>query len=336
MKTSNCLIIAEAGVNHNGSLDKAFELVEIASNCKADYIKFQLFDTNKLVTPNARKANYQIDKKLNETNQYLMLKKLELDIDKIQLIKNLCDKKNIGFICSAFDKNSIKKIYELGVDFFKIPSGEINNFPYLRKIANFNKDIILSTGLSSLDEISEAIKVLVKYGTEKSKICVLHCSSEYPTLYKDVNLRAMITIKKKFNVKVGYSDHTIGSEVAICALSMGASIIEKHFTLDKNLPGPDHKASLSPEELKQFVLSIRNMEVALGSPNKKPNPNELKNIFAIRKSIVASKTILKNEVFSEKNITTKRPGHGLNPMMWEKVLGKKAKKDFYENDLIEV
>ncbi len=335
MKNSNCLIIAEAGVNHNGEIEKAFELVKMASKCKADYIKFQMFDAKSLVTPNAKKAKYQFDENQVDS-QYVMLKKLELSFEDLKRIKVLCDEKNIGFICSAFDVNSIRKVFKLGVKFFKIPSGEINNLPYLRVIAQFNKKILLSTGISSLKEINDAIEILVSNGTKKSNICILHCSSEYPTKMKDVNLKSMLTIKHDLKLNVGYSDHTIGNDVAVSAVAMGASVIEKHFTLDKNLPGPDHKASLNPDEFSNFVKSIRNIEDALGSSQKRPNPSELKNLKAIRKSIVALKKIKKNDTFTEKNITTKRPAIGINPMEWDNVIGKKAKKEFYENDLIEL
>lgn len=325
-------IIAEAGVNHNGNLDNAKRLIDEAKNAGADAVKFQTFISKNLVTKNAVKANYQIDKNIIEESQIDMLRKLELSFDDFKELNNYCTKCDIKFLSTAFDFESIDFLKDLELEIWKIPSGEITNLPYLIKVANLNRPIILSTGMSSLVEISDAIQIIRKYNT--NHLTVLHCTSEYPTAFTDVNLNAMLTIKNKFDVQVGYSDHTKGIEVPIAAVALGATVIEKHFTLDKNMEGPDHKASLNPQELKAMVDSIRKIELALGSGIKEPAESEKKNMNIARKSIVASKSIKKGEVFSEDNLTVKRPGYGISPMKWFEIIGIESPKNFEEDELI--
>lgn len=327
-------IIAEAGVNHNGSIRLAKKLIDVASAAKADAVKFQTFKAKNIVTKNIKKANYQKNKNSPKESQFRMLKKLEMNKSMhLELIK-YSKKKNIKFLSSPFDHDSIELLNDLGLDIFKIPSGEITNYPYLKHIGKLNKKIILSTGMANLKEISNALSILINSGTKKNNITVMHANTEYPTLMKDVNLRAMITIGKEFNINFGYSDHTLGIEVDIAAVAMGASCIEKHFTLDCNMEGPDHKASLEPKELKAMVSAIRNIEIALGKNIKKPSASEIKNIHIIRKSIVAKTKIKKNDILSKKNITIKRPGNGISPMKWQKILGTRATKDYNEDDII--
>ncbi len=333
MKRKSTLIIAEAGVNHNGKLNQALELVQVASECGADIVKFQMFKAENLVSKNAAKANYQKKFNKNET-QFEMLKKLELNKEEFFKIKQHCDFLGINFLCSVFDRESINFIKRLNVNQFKIPSGEINNLPYLRDIGKFNKKIILSTGISTLKEISLAIESIILAGTHRSKINLLHCSSEYPAPFSGLNLLAIKTLAKEFNVNVGFSDHTEGIEASVAAVAIGANIIEKHFTLDKNLKGPDHSSSLDPKELKNLVNAIRNIEISFGNGIKKPNTYELKNLIHIRKSIFALREIAKGEKFSDENIIAKRPGNGISPMMWDQVIGKKAKKNFSKDELI--
>lgn len=331
------LIIAEAGVNHNGSLEIAKRLVDEASSAGVDIIKFQTFKAEKLVSKAAKQAEYQkknIGK--GEETQYAMLKKLELSNEQHEELIAYCNLKNIRFFSTAFDMDSIDYLHSLNLGLWKIPSGEITNYPYLKKIASYKEPVILSTGMCELSDIENAIYVLVANGVSKDKITVLHCNTEYPTPMKDVNLKAMLEIKENFGVKVGYSDHTEGIEVPIAAVALGAAVIEKHFTLDKHMEGPDHKASLEPSELKAMVKSIRNIEQALGSGHKTVSESERKNIEIARKSIVAAKDIKEGEIFTEDNITVKRPGNGISPMEWEYVLGKKAKRDFQEEELIEL
>lgn len=332
---SNVFIIAEAGVNHNGDIEIAKKLVDKAVEAGADAVKFQTFKARNQVIKDAKKARYQImaakDKK---ESQLEMLQKLELSAEKHEILINYCKEKNIEFLSTPFDCESIKLLVHFGLKILKIPSGEITNYPYLCEIAKTKKDIIMSTGMSSLSEVEAAIQILKTHGS--GKITLLHCNSEYPTSMKDVNLNAMLTLKEKFHLEVGYSDHTQGIEVPIAAVAMGASVIEKHFTLDKTMDGPDHKASLEPEELKQMVRAIRNIEAALGSGEKTPSESEIPNRDIVRKSIVASKKIKSGEIFSEDNLTTKRPGNGISPMMWEKVLGQVAKRDYREDELIEL
>jgi len=331
------LIIAEAGVNHNGSIKMAKQLIDVATEAGADIVKFQTFKAGKLVSKAARQAEYQkANLKNMDDSQYNMLKKLELDeAMHIELI-DYCQQKGITFLSTGFDEESVDMLNRLGVPFYKIPSGEITNKPYLQHIARKLKPVVISTGMADLNEIKEALDVLTGEGLDLSMITVLHCNTEYPTPMEDVNLKAMLTIKETFKVKVGYSDHTKGIEVAIAAVAMGAEVIEKHFTLDRNLPGPDHKASLEPDELKAMVSAIRNIELALGDGVKKASKSEIKNITIVRKSIVAIKEIKKGEIFSTQNIAAKRPGNGISPMRWDEIIGEKAIKEFKPDDLIEI
>lgn len=335
MKLSKTLIIAEAGVNHNGSLEIAKKLIDAAKDCGADAVKFQSFKAEKLVSKKAEKAEYQKQTTDASESQFEMIKKLELDFNAHKELIKYCKEKEIKFLSSPFDLDSIDLLHELGLEIIKIPSGEIINLPYLRKIGKLNKDVILSTGMADLGEIEDALDILIESGTDKDNITVLHCNTEYPTPFEDVNLKAMLTIKNAFNVKVGYSDHTIGIEVPIAAVALGAEVIEKHFTLDRNMEGPDHKASLEPVELKQMIDSIRNIEKALGNGIKKPSPSESKNIVVVRKSLVAKIYIKKGEIFTEENVGIKRPGNGISPMRLDEVIGKKANRDFKEDELIE-
>ena len=334
MKLDNVFIIAEAGVNHNGCIDTAKKLIDVAVDSGADAVKFQTFKAETLVSKNAKKADYQKKTTNSEESQFDMIKKLELDITTHKVLIEYCNKKGIMFLSTPFDNSSIELLNSLGLEIFKIPSGEITNLPYLRNIGKLNKKVILSTGMSSIGEIESALNIIVSEGTNKSNITVLHANTEYPTPMKDVNLKAMLTIGTTFDVKYGYSDHTLGIEVDIAAVALGASCIEKHFTLDKSMEGPDHKASLEPKELKDMVKAIRNIELALGSAIKKASQSEIKNIGIARKSIVAKKEILVGEIFTEENITIKRPGNGLSPMLWDKVLGTVSTQNYKEDDLI--
>ena len=329
-------IIAEAGVNHNGSIELAFKLIDAAVESGADAVKFQTFKAENLVSKNTQKAEYQKQTTNPLESQLDMLKKLELDVDVHKKLIKYCNAKGILFLSSPFDHDSIDLLNELGIEVFKIPSGEITNLPYLRRIGSLAKQVILSTGMSTLKEVGDALAILVDSGTKKENITVLHANTMYPTPMEDVNLNAMKTIKKEFDVAVGYSDHTLGIEVDIAAVAMGASVIEKHFTLDKAMDGPDHKASLEPDELKAMVSAIRNIEKALGGYEKKPSPSESINIDIARKSIVANQIIKKGELLSKKNITIKRPGAGINPMKWDVVIDTIAIRDFLENENIEV
>jgi N,N'-diacetyllegionaminate synthase len=329
-------IIAEAGVNHNGSIDLAKKLIDVAANSGADAVKFQTFKAENLVAKNTQKAEYQKQTTDATESQFDMIKKLELDIDTHKKLITYCQEKNIIFLSTPFDHDSIDLLSDLGLQTFKIPSGEITNLPYLRRIGSLDKQIVLSTGMSNLQEVGDALTALISSGASKENITVLHANTMYPTPMKDVNLNAMLTIQKEFDVAVGYSDHTLGIEVDIAAVAMGASCIEKHFTLDKTMEGPDHKASLEPEELKAMVNAIRNIEKALGSSEKKPSPSESTNIDIVRKSIVASKNIQKGVLLTEKNITTKRPGNGISPMKWDEVLGSKSIKDYRVDEMIDV
>jgi N,N'-diacetyllegionaminate synthase len=330
------VIIAEAGVNHNGSIETAKKMVDAAVHAGVDYIKFQTFKAEKLVSVNAEKADYQKQTTNTEESQYQMIKKLELDMDTHKELINYCNKKGIKFISTPFDLESIDLLYELEVPLFKIGSGEITNYPYLKKIALKGLPVILSTGMSNLTDVESALDVLLSNGLSRTQITLLHANTEYPTPMQDVNLKAMLTLKDAFKTKVGYSDHTLGIEVPVAAVALGATVIEKHFTLDKTMEGPDHKASLEPEELEAMVKAIRNIEKAMGDGIKRPSPSETKNMPIARKSIIASTFIKKGEVFTEQNITTKRPGTGISPMRWEDFLGRKAMKDFKPDDLIEI
>ena len=334
MKRNKILIIAEAGVNHNGSLKYAKKLIDFAAEARVDFIKFQTFKAGSLMTHEAEKANYQKSISNKNESQFEMIKKLELDRKAHEELINYCKTKNLQFLSTAFDHDSIDLLAELNIPLFKIPSGEITNLPYLRHIGGMGKPIIISTGMSTLNEIREAIKVLMMEGVQKEEITVLHCNTEYPTPMEDVNLKAMLTIKENLNVRIGYSDHTSGIEIPLAAVAMGATVIEKHFTLDRKMPGPDHNASLEPSELKEMVVGIRNVEKAMGSSVKKPSKSEAKNISIARKSIVANKVIKKGELFSEKNLTTKRPGTGISPMKWDSIIGKPALADYERDDLI--
>ena len=329
------IIIAEAGVNHNGSMNTAKKLIDAASRAGVDYVKFQTFKADKMVTKAASRATYQDTNTGDQDSQFDMLKKLEIS-EKMHLeLIHYCESKNIKFLSTAFDLESLTFLKSLGLELAKIPSGEITNLPYLRAMAKLFPEIILSTGMANMDEIKAAFRVLIENGTKQENITILHCNTEYPTPMDDVNLKAMLHIKKELGVEIGYSDHTLGIEVPIAAVALGAKVIEKHFTLDRNLPGPDHKASLEPEELKAMVTSIRNIELSIsGSGIKEPSVSESKNKSIVRKSIVAGINILKGEIFSETNLAVKRPGTGIDPMTWDNILGTRAVKDYKQDDLI--
>jgi len=327
-------IIAEAGVNHNGSIELAKQLIDVASEAGVDAVKFQTFKAENLVSKNAKKAAYQKETTDASESQFEMLKKLELDVDTHKELMTYCRNKNIMFLSTPFDHDSIEMLSQLGLEIFKVPSGEITNLPYLRHIGSLNKTVILSTGMANIGEIEDALDVLIEAGTPKEKITVLHANTMYPTPMEDVNLRAMVTIGNTFDVAYGYSDHTLGIEVDIAAVAMGAIVIEKHFTLDKTMEGPDHKASLEPDELIEMVKAIRNIEKALGSCVKKPSKSETPNIAIARKSIVASSSIKKGDIFSEENLAVKRPSTGINPMRWDEVVGTIATKAYEVDELI--
>ena len=331
------LIIAEAGVNHNGDIVKAKALIDKGAEAGVDFVKFQTFKAGNLVTKQAKRAAYQDKNTQDNDSQYEMLKKLELSQAVHQELIDYCAQKGVQFLSTGFDFESLEFLAGLGITIAKIPSGEITNLPYLRKVATLFPEVILSTGMANISEIKDAIKVLTDNGVSKDKITVLHCNTEYPPPMEDVNLKAMLHIHRELGVPVGYSDHTLGIEVPIAAVALGAMVIEKHFTLDKTLPGPDHKASLEPEELKAMVIAIRNIEKAIGGSGlKEVSKSEAKNKPIVRKSIVAAKKIVKGESFTIENLTVKRPGTGISPMQWDEVIGKTAKKDFEEDDLIEL
>jgi len=329
------IIIAEAGVNHNGSIEIAKKLIDVAADAGVDYVKFQTFKAENLVTKNTAKAEYQLKNTDNKESQYEMLKRLELSYDDHVDLINYCSLKKVNFLSTGFDIESLKMLFNLGINLIKIPSGEISNVPLLRFIGSKNKEVILSTGMSTMEEIELSISFLISAGQEKNKITVLHCNTDYPTPFKDVNLIAMQTMKDTLGVKIGYSDHTLGIEVPIAAVTLGAILIEKHFTIDRNLSGPDQKASLEPIELKSMVSSIRNIEDALGNAIKMPSVGEYKNLHIARKSIVALNNIKKGDFFTEKNLTVKRPGNGISPYKWDEIIGKEAKRDYNLDDLIE-
>ena len=326
-------IIAEAGVNHNGDINLAKELIDVAVEAGVDAVKFQTWKTELLVTKDAKQAKYQTENTQIEESQFDMLKKLELSYDDFIELKKYCDKFKIMFLSTPDEIPSANFLVNLQ-DIFKIGSGELTNLPYLRHIGSLGKKIIISSGMCTLEEIEDALDVLVKAGTKKDEITVLHANTQYPTPMEDVNLNAMLTIKNKLNVKVGYSDHTLGVEVDIAAVAMGASCIEKHFTLDNNMDGPDHKASLNPSELKAMVQAIRNIELAMGSFVKEPSKSEKPNIEIARKSIVAKRAINQGEMLSEENLAIKRPGNGISPMKWNEILGTVASKDYIIDELI--
>ena len=331
---SRVKIIAEAGVNHNGNIIIAKKMIDFAKEAGADYIKFQTFIPENLVSKHAKKAEYQKITTVSDESQLQMLRKLMLSENEFIELSDYCEATSIGFISTPFDLESVDFLNSFNMDFWKVPSGEITNLPYLVEIAKTGKPIILSTGMSNLDEIDAALSVLHSNGA--GKITLLHCNTQYPTPMEDVNLNAMLTLKDRYNCDVGYSDHTLGIEVPIAAVALGATVIEKHFTLDHNMEGPDHKASLEPCELKSMVSAIRNIEKALGTGSKVASPSEIENKDIARKSIVASRMIKKGEVFSKENITTKRPGSGISPMKWYNVIGTVAKRDFQEDELIEL
>tara|TARA_B100000787_G_scaffold170279_1_gene165611 strand:+ start:13833 stop:14828 length:996 start_codon:yes stop_codon:yes gene_type:complete len=330
----NVLIIAEAGVNHNGSIQLAFDLIDAAVDAGADAVKFQTFKSENLVSKNTQKAEYQKRTSDALESQFEMLQKLELNFEDYKKLNDYCHERNIMFLSTPFDHSSIDLLNELELKIFKIPSGEITNLPYLRHIGSLEKKVILSTGMSILNEISDALNILIESGTKKENIVVLHANSMYPTPMEDVNLNAMRTIKQELGVAVGYSDHTLGIEVDIAAVAMGASIIEKHFTLDKSMSGPDHKASIEPNELKAMVKAIRNIEKAIGNEMKIVTPSEQENRNIVRKSITANCTIKKGEKFTEDNLTTKRPGTGISPMKWDDIIGTIALNDYEADELI--
>lgn len=327
-------IIAEAGVNHNGSIELAKKMVDKAKESGSDCIKFQTFISKNLVSKNASKAEYQKQQTNSNESQLEMLKKLELSFNEFIELNNYCKEKGIEFLSTAFDFDSIDFLDSLGMQRWKIPSGDITNLPYLIKIAKTGKPVILSTGMSTMEDIKAAFITLKDNGS--GEISILHCTTEYPVPYKDVNLNVLNTLKEEFTALIGYSDHTRGIEVSVAAVALGAAVIEKHFTLDRNMEGPDHKASLEPNELKAMVNAIRNVELAMGSGNKEPAESEKKNIAIARKSIIAKCSIKKGEVFSEDNITVKRPGTGISPMRWFEILGQTAERDFEEDELIEI
>ena len=331
------IIIAEAGVNHNGSMKLAKQLIDTAAFACVDYVKFQTFKTEKLVTQSAKKAEYQ-QKNMNnaDNSQYQMLKKLELSEEQHYELIDYCKQRGVHFFSTAFDLESVAFLSTFQLGLWKIPSGEITNYPYLKRIAQEKQAVILSTGMSTMEDITAAVNVLVMHGTDKQQITVLHCNTQYPTPMQDVNLLAMQTIAKEIGVKVGYSDHTLGIEIPIAAVALGATVIEKHFTLNRNMEGPDHKASLEPDELKAMVSAIRNVEKALGSFEKIVSVSEIENKNVARKSIVAAKFIAKGEALTEENLTVKRPGNGISPMKWDDVIGKAASRNFEEDELIEL
>lgn len=335
MKLNKVFVIAEAGVNHNGSVELAKKLIDVASEVGADAVKFQTFKTELCISKDARKADYQVKNTGDDKEtQFEMVKKLELSKDMHLELISYCNSKNIMFLSTPFDHDSIDLLNDLGLEIFKIPSGEITNLPYLRHIGQLGKKVILSTGMADIGEIENALDILTQAGTKKENIIVLHANTMYPTPMEDVNLRAMLTIGNTFDISYGYSDHTLGVEVPIAAVAMGASCIEKHFTLDKTMEGPDHKASLEPDELKAMVKAIRNVELALGYSIKKPSKSEIPNMQIVRKSIVAKIDIKKGDKLSEENIAIKRPGNGINPMRWDEIVGTIAIKDYKEDELI--
>jgi len=331
---SKVFIIAEAGVNHNGSTELAKKLIDVAVHSGADAIKFQTFKAENLVSKKAQKAEYQKQTTDSKESQFEMIKKLELDVDTHQALMAYCAEKNILFLSTPFDHDSINLLNKLELDIFKIPSGEITNLPYLKQIGALNKQVILSTGMANLGEIEAALAVLVSAGTQRKRITVLHANTMYPTPMEDVNLKAMQTIGQAFDIAYGYSDHTLGIEVDIAAVAMGASVIEKHFTLDKTMEGPDHKASLEPDELKAMVKAIRNIELALGSRVKQVSNSERPNMAVARKSLIAKIDIKQGEQFTENNLTIKRPGTGISPMRWDEMIGQTAQKNYLADDLI--
>ena len=333
--TNHVFIIAEAGVNHNGSFDKALDMIKVAKDVGADAVKFQTAVPELVMTKKAAKAKYQEQTTEANETQLEMVKKIHLPLDAYEALKAECEKLKIEFMSTAFDEVSIQTLKKMKLKRVKIPSGEITNLPYLRHIALMCKPVFMSTGMATLEETRVAVDVLVKAGVKKDDLIILHCNTEYPTPMADVNLKAMLTMRDELGVAVGYSDHTLGIEIPVAAVALGAAVIEKHFTLDRSLPGPDHAASLEPHELKAMVAAIRNIEKAMGNGVKKPSPSEIKNIPIARKSIVAKKPIKKGDLFTEENLTVKRPGTGISPMKWDACIGKSADRDYQEDELIE-
>ena len=329
------LIIAEAGVNHNGSIEVAKKLIDAAVEAGVDFVKFQTFKAEKLVSKSAKKAAYQVQSTGNDEGQYEMIKKLELDKDKHNILIDYCKQKGIKFLSTAFDHDSVDLLQDLGIDIFKVPSGEITNKPYLIKLALTGKPIIISTGMADIGEVEDALDIVMSNGVSRENVTILHCNTEYPTPMHDVNLRAMKTIAQTFDIKVGYSDHTLGIEVPIAAVALGAVCIEKHFTLDRNMEGPDHRASLEPEELKAMVKSIRNIEKALGSSIKKPSPSERKNIDIARKSVHAVRDMEVGHVITEEDLIMKRPGNGISPMHIDQIIGRQVVEKIIMGNKIE-
>jgi N,N'-diacetyllegionaminate synthase len=330
------LIIAEAGVNHNGNESLALQLVDVAADAGADLVKFQTFKADRLVTTKAPKAAYQSQLTAPQESQHAMLRRLELTRAMHETLIAHCKRRGIGFFSTGFDVESLDMLVDLGQDLFKIPSGEITNLPYLRHVARYGKRVILSTGMASLGDVEAALGALESAGTPRSSVTILHCTTEYPTAMADVNLRAMLTMRDAFGVEVGYSDHPPGIEIPVAAVAMGATVIEKHFTTDRTLPGPDHKASLDPGELAAMIVSIRNVERALGDGIKRPTLSESMNAPIARKSLVAAAAIRRGERLTEENVTVKRPGTGISPMRWDEVIGREAARDFAPDDLIEL
>jgi N,N'-diacetyllegionaminate synthase len=335
MTRKSTLIIAEAGVNHNGDMELARRLIDAAAEAGADIVKFQTFRAQSLTTSQANMADYQTQNTGTRQSQQSMLEKLQLSPAMHRELVKHCESRRIAFLSTGFDIESIDFLCSLGIRLFKIPSGEITNLPYLRHIGKLGESVILSTGMASIGEVEQAIAVLEESGTNREKVTVLHCTTEYPAPFSEVNLRAMIRMGECFGVKVGYSDHTLGIEIPIAAAALGAQVIEKHFTLDRTLPGPDHKASLEPDELRSMVRAIRNVEAALGDGIKRPTASERKNMAVARKSIVAAVAIEKGERFSSTNLTTKRPGTGISPMRWDDLIGRVAPRSFAADELIE-
>ena len=333
---NNVIVIAEAGPNHNGKIRLAYKLVDIAKKCGANFVKFQTSVSENHISKFAKKAVYQLKNTSRNKSQLEMSKKMTLSFNDFKLLNKYCKRKKINFLSTPFDQESIDFLKKFKMKYYKIPSGEITNLPYLIKIAKLRKKILLSTGMSNINEISKAINILNLNGTPKKNITVLQCNTEYPTPLKDVNLKAMKMMKKRFGVNVGYSDHTLGIEASLAAVALGAKVIEKHFTLNKNLPGPDHKASITEKELKNLVTGIRKIELALGKDKKYPTESEKKNLFIARNSIVASKDIKKGQKFTKENLAIKRPGYGISPMKYFKILGKKAKKNFIPDELVKI
>ena len=334
MNKSQIIIIAEAGVNHNGSISMAKEMIDVAADAGADLVKFQTFTAEKLVIKTAEKADYQKNFSDQTESQFQMIKKLELSRNDHEILLEHCNKNNIQFLSTPFDLQSIDLLDEINIPFFKIPSGEITNLPYLRHIGGIGKPVVISTGMATISEVKNAMSILLDAGIKQNDITVLHCNSEYPSPMRDVNLKAIQTLENELGVKVGYSDHTLGIEVSVAAVAMGAKVIEKHFTLDRNLYGPDHRASLEPSELKDMISAIRNIERALGDGVKKPSQSEIKNLLIARKSIVSKRPIKKGELFSEENLTVKRPGNGISPMKWDEILGSVSIRDYLKDELI--